>query len=531
MKRWTALLLCVMVMALGASAMAEDVEYTGSIVKLSEEPVTLTMFLTFDSSRFVTVTSYTELPCQIEMANQTNVTIEYIHPTAGSEKEQLNLLISSGDLPDIIFYNWNNFSSSLDQLYEDGLIVDANDYIDEYCPNIKAIWEEIPTAKRDMTTDNGVLSFNQMQFSEPLKNTYSYLIRADWLEAVGLEAPVTLDDWYEMLCAFRDNDMDGDGDPSNEIPLTSGYDLNDDVRAVEGMYYAWGKDWKMHVGADGQAIYGAYDPDYKEYLTLMNQWMNEGLIDPDFATNDKTQQDAKFLNSKAGALRSGLGAGFGTFISGFGDEDIIVAAMSPVMKEGDTSYNFNGYSAGVTKSSAVITTACEYPELAAMYLDMYYGGDGMMLANYGIEGESYTMVDGYPTLSDYVMRNPDGKSINVALSEFSLGAASYAYWNDSAVREQRMMSYPAQREAGLQMAAMDNSRILPNISLSTDEISEYSSIMGDVETYVKEMTIAFILGNKDIETEFDSYTNTLQGMGIERAVEIYNDALQRYYQR
>ena len=537
MKKMLSLVLCLTLAlsACGFAAAETALEpYTGNMVKLSEEPIELTMFTYYDSSRYVTVDTYADLPCQVRMSDLTNVNITYIHPAAGSEKEQLNLLLSSGDLPDIIYYEWANFSTTPDQLFEDGLIIDIAPYIDEYAPNYKALMDQNPQLKKDITTDTGLIpGFYQMQFSEPLKNTYCYLLRADWLEQVGKEVPVTLDDWYDVLCAFRDNDMNGNGDPSDEYPLTTGLFVgtSEDTKALEYFYAAWGKMWNMYVNRENHAAYGAYDPDYKEYLLLMRQWIEEGLIDPDFATNDKTQQDAKFLNSQAGALRSGLGAGFGTFIAGLGDENAVVGAMSPVMNEGDTSYNFTGRSAGVTAGAALITTSCEHPEIAIQWLDMFQGGDGMILANYGIEGESYAMVDGYPTLVEYITRNPDGKSINVALAEFSLGCANFPFWNDSAVREQRMLSYPAQRETGLRMASMSQDGCIPRISLTADETTEYAGIISEVETYVKEMTTAFLLGHEDIESGFDSYMQTLKDLGVEDAIAIYDAALQRYYAR
>lgn len=533
MKKWLSLVLCLILALSVGGALAEGLPpYAGNMVKLSEEPVELTMFNTFDSSRYM-VSSYSEVPSMIKMAELTNVNITFIHPTAGSEKEQLNLLLTSGDLPDILSYEWNKFSSTPDQLYEDGLIIDIASYIDQYAPNYKALMEENPQIKKDVTTDSGLMpGFYQMQFSEVLKNTYGYILRQDWLDAVGLDTPVTLDDWYEVLCAFRDNDVNGNGDPGDEYPLTSGlFTENEDCKALEYFYAAWGKTWKMYVTPEKHAAFGAYDEDYKEWLLLMRKWIEEGLVDPDFATNDKTQQDAKFLNSQAGALRSGLGAGFGTFIAGLGDENAIVGAVSPVMNEGDTSYNFSGRSAGVTTLAALISTSCEQPEIAIQWLDMFFGGDGMMLANYGVEGEAYNMVDGYPTLVDYITRNPDGKSINVALAEFSLGCSGFPFWNDTGVREQRMLSYPVQREIGLKMAEMSNDGCIPLISLTADETTEYAGIISEVETYVKEMSVAFLLGDEDIEAGFADYMQTLQDLGVEDAIAIYDAALQRYYAR
>lgn len=534
MKKILALILCAaMCLSLFSLSHAESLpEYTGNMVKLSEDPAKLTMWITFDSSRYKQQ-SYADVPSMVRMSEITNVYPEFIHPASGSEKEQLNLVMSNpATLPDIIYYNWSKTSMNPDQLYEDGLIINLADYLD-YAPNLRARMEADPSIRKNITTDSGLMpGFFQMQFSVPLKNTYAYLLRADWLKKVGKEVPVTLDDWYDVLCAFRDNDMDGDGDPSNEYPLTGGmFTDNEDCLAIEYLYGAWGKTWKLYVNGDGHIAYGAYDPDYKEYLKLVRKWIVEGLIDPDFATNDKARQDAKFLNSQAGALRSGMGAGFGTFIAGLKDENAIVAAMTPVMKAGDTSYNWTGLSAGVTSDYAVITTNCKNPEMAVKWLDMFYGNDGMMLANYGIEGEAYNMIDGYPTLVDYITRNPDGKSINVALAEFSLGCSGFPFWNDTAVREQRMLSYPAQRESGIRMAEMSQERRVPLVSLTSDETMEYSGLMSDIETYVKEATMAFLLGDVDIDEGFDAYMEELKGMGIEDAIAIYEGALQRYNAR
>ena len=166
-----------------------------------------------------------------------------------------------------------------------------------------------------------------------------------------------------------------------------------------------------------------------------------------------------------------------------------------------------------------------------MWLDMLYGGDGMMLANYGIEGEAYNMVDGYPTLVEYITRNPDGKSINVALAEFSMGCSSFPFWNDTGVREQRMLSYPVQRQIGLEMANMSNDGCVPRISLTADETTEYASIISEVQTYVQEMTLAFLLGEADIESGFEDYMQTLKDLGVEDAIAIQDAALQRYYAR
>lgn len=94
-----------------------------------------------------------------------------------------------------------------------------------------------------------------------------------------------------------------------------------------------------------------------------------------------------------------------------------------------------------------------------------------------------------------------------------------------------MLSYPVQREIGLEMARMSNDGCIPMITLSADETMEYSGIYSECVTYVKEMTLGFLQGDIDIETGFDDYMQTLKDLGIEDAIAIQDAALQRYYAR
>ena len=67
--------------------------------------------------------------------------------------------------------------------------------------------------------------------------------------------------------------------------------------------------------------------------------------------------------------------------------------------------------------------------------------------------------------------------------------------------------------------------------MTAEETYDYNAIIGEVETYVKEMTVSFLLGNEDINTGFDAYMQTLKDLGVEDAIAIYDAALQRYYAR
>ena len=70
----------------------------------------------------------------------------------------------------------------------------------------------------------------------------------------------------------------------------------------------------------------------------------------------------------------------------------------------------------------------------------------------------------------------------------------------------------------------------PNVTPTAEESEEYSTIMNEVETYRDEMTNKFILGTESLDN-FDQYVETLNSLGLQRAIEIEDAALERYNER
>ncbi|HBG77064.1 MAG TPA: hypothetical protein DDW86_08925 [Clostridiales bacterium] len=91
-------------------------------------------------------------------------------------------------------------------------------------------------------------------------------------------------------------------------------------------------------------------------------------------------------------------------------------------------------------NGTVITTACDHVEEAIKWLNFAYTEQGHNLLNFGIEGESYEWVDGYPKYKDVVTQNPDGLSFAQALSKFSCGSFSAAYVKDQRQFEQAVLT-------------------------------------------------------------------------------------------
>ena len=72
---------------------------------------------------------------------------------------------------------------------------------------------------------------------------------------------------------------------------------------------------------------------------------------------------------------------------------------------------------------------------------------------------------------------------------------------------------------------------LPPYVMTTDEASTYSSIMADVKTYMETSYLEFVVGDKDIEAEWDNYVKTIEGMGLADALQCAQDAYDRFLTR
>ena len=151
-----------------------------------------------------------------------------------------------------------------------------------------------------------------------------------------------------------------------------------------------------------------------------------------------------------------------------------------------------------------------------------------MLATYGIEGESYTFDDaGNPIFTDLITNNPDGLSQREAQSMYSL--SQFPTLSQKSVD---FLSLTEEQIAAIEVwdSSIDGAYLMPEVSLTPEESTEYASIMSDINTYASTIVDQMVIGEFSLE-DWDTFTETLQGMNIDRCVEIYQAALDRYNSR
>mgnify|MGYP002615509160 FL=1 len=153
-----------------------------------------------------------------------------------------------------------------------------------------------------------------------------------------------------------------------------------------------------------------------------------------------------------------------------------------------------------------------------------------MLNNFGIEGESYEMKDGYPTYTDVITKNPDGLAMSQALPLYVRAANEGPFVQDARYIEQ-YYALPQQQEA-LSVWGNNNheKHAVPQITMTEEETSEYSKIINEITTYRDEMTVKFIVGSESLDN-YQSYVSNIENMNIKRALEIKQAAYERFLSR
>lgn len=484
---------------------------------------TLSMWMELNSSQSVLYSNFADSKCAQALEKQTGVHVEYQHPAAGLVTEQFNLLLTSGSLPDIIVGDWYHYGAQ--KALDEGIILRLNEILDKWAPNYKKVLEDRPEIATMLKTDKGdYYTFGFIRESDELGTYGGGMLRADWLKQLNMDVPETIDDWTAVLTAFKEKlnvesplMLVNSASPFTSGFLTGAYGVTDD-------FYV----------EDGKVKYGPLEPGYKDFLLQMKQWYDSGLLDQNFAGADTKILENSMLNGKAGATYALVGGGMGDWMTSAratgNTEFDLVGAPYPVLSKGERP-KFSQMDWQYTPLRAwSISRDCKNVELAARLLDYGYSDEGYLLMNYGVEGETFEMKDGVPTFTDFALNNPDGRSLSDLLTDYTLGSSSGPCLQSLTVTE-ATRSYPQQTEAVKKWKESDIAQYkLPMVNFTQEENDELGTILTDLHAYQDESMFGFIMGTMDL-SNWDSYLSQMKNIGAEKAIEIYQKAVDRYVNR
>ena len=500
-------ILCVLMalLLLSCAALAEGIQ------PLTEEEGATVSMLAMNSWYSTVDLSDAELLNEIQ--KRANVTIEWnlIDPTIYSDTVS-PMLASNQGLPDII--ELPDTDSNMTYL-STGMFVALDEHFD-LMPNYTKFLEEHPVIKGSLTAPDGHIYYvPQTVVTDSYQPVLMYNMK--WIEKLGIEPPKTLDAFVDMLRQFRDNDMNGNGDTTDEIPMS--------IQASFLTYMfgpAFGLDLVSGFFADDNGVvhYGPAEEAYRDYLTFLNGLYEEGLLEVEFASLNRDQITERCANDLTGVTYDFSWQMSNLYSAQYPDYDGetgIIVGVPPL------SGDHEGFYVGRTPVSGVfgVNSKSDNIELAVKFLDAAMSEEAQDLYVWGLEGLTYEVdADGNrhflpKTTEDAIWFQSLGINAPNMPSQQSKEGTDVLVpaWHVKAIEEQEM---PYNRTP------------FPDVYSTEDEAAVVSMYLVDLTTYVDERAVAFICGYSSIEDEFDSYLSTLQAMQVEELLKVKQAQYDRY---
>jgi len=482
---------------------------------ITEEPLELTLHMHFRNA----YTYKEDWPVFKEAAKLTNIHLKGVAPSSATDTQEVfNLLMVSGDLPDIV--EGNNLRDDFIKYGMEGAFIPLEDLIAEHAPNIQKFLDEHSYVKTFASGPDGHMYF--IPYVPDGSVGKGYFIRKDWLDAVGKDIPKNVDELYEVLTAFANEDPNGNG-VKDEIPYFSRH-VGENFRDNEAvrLTHFWGAHTDFYV-EDGVVKHGFTSEEFKEGMINVAKWYKEGLIDPEIYTRGSKARDIALGNNIGGFVHDWFGS-TASYNSTLAD-DIpgfeLIPIAPPADINGDVWEEFNRDL--VKPDGWAITVNNKYPIETIKYFDFWFTEEGRRLINFGIEGEQYDMIDGKPIFKEEVL-NGD-KSVQAQL--WDIGAqVPIGFYQDFDYEIQTYNEIAAQ---GVQMY-VDNDYVrpaFPLLSFNDKEQEIYDKIHVNIETYMRETHQKWILGGEKVEEGWDDYINRLNELGYEDYIAIHQSAYDR----
>lgn len=474
--------------------------------KASEKPITLSIHMVATTASFKD-----DMEVFLKAAEMTNVKLKGSTSSAVTDpKEVFNLMMASGQVSDIVSTDQSNFN----KYGAEGAFIPLNDLLKKHAPNIMKFFEQRPDVRKFATSADGNIYFiPQIPEGDPARG---WFIRQDWLDKLSIKAPTTVDEYYQALKAFREKDPNGNG-KADEVPF-----FTRDPSKIYDLLTLWDTD-KNYLLRGDKITYGAYEPEYKIGMINIAKWYKEGLIDKEAFTRGNKSREILFGNNTGGSTHDWF-ASTATYNDTLKDKVSginIVPITPPKSAKGIVAE----YSARETIASFGwgIATSNKYAVETVKYFDFWFSEAGKRMANYGIEGKTYTMVGGKPIFTKAIL---DSGAVNKQLNE--LGAqVSIGFPQEFAYEEQWMTPLAAKGMTDY----IKNKFIIPQVPKLTytlDEQKRLKELEGPINTFVEEMSQKWILGGESVEASYDKYVEKLKSLKIDEVLKIKNEAYQRY---
>lgn len=477
-------------------------------------------------------TDYLKSGIMKELEEKHGINIEWQVYYSGDWSEQKSLLLASGDLPDAFFGSCGITDSDISQ--NKAYFVELTDLIDQNMPNLKSVFEKEPELLARAKDRNGeIYSLVKKLPLRPKVCGDIMYINQDWLDNLGLEVPKTLDELTAVLEAFATQDADGDGDPSNEIPITANkndYLMSGCLRTLLAPFGTMVSRDNNYMGLDknGNPVFVPVQDNYIEAIKWMNEMYQKGVLDPEFFTQEESMATAK--KQAEGGSQVGLITGW-TADAQAGLNAGQFTALEAVEGYDGGHYVENSQNyLDISDKELLITTSCENPEKLLQWADDFYDDLVSLQTFYGSIPDQ--VADNGDGTYD-VLTPSDGSSLDTSAWSWSMRDFGPKYMNPDFYDK---VSLPADQGDGIKLAedeingkyiSTDKSVPFPVVKYTDDELSRLVSLGTDIYKYVEAQAAHWVVDG-GIDAEWDAYLEQLDAMGLQELIEIQNTAYNAY---
>ena len=462
-----------------------------------------------------------------ELYEATNVKINWITIPSDGTMTTINAMFTSGQEGDAVLGGGVISDSDLILMASNDLLIPLDEYVDDedLMPNLNDhVFSELSGARNLLTAPDGhVYSLAKYTSLEGNYLESPIWINKAWIDSLGMELPSTIEELEEILIAFRDNDMNGNGINDDEIPYLF---LNGQSFAhMEAILGLWGiatKDSQFDSYVyveEGKVKFAPVTDAYKEALSTLNDWYEKGLIWSEcFVATDET-----FSAKLSGELPLvGMITSKTPPTTNKGD----YVQLTPVKVEGyETRWYFHPGFMG-TKGQFSVTRSCENVDILMHWIDLFYTFENSIRSSYGEEEDGrYTTENGKvvfntlssekgeelrnnkPSLRELINNFPSALTTSDYESRIELSGAEAIYQENYALYEEYITD-----------------EVWPRPYIASDDATRLSELRTDIFNTVAEKRAAWVTGVSDIDAEWDDYVESLNRMGLEEFVEIYQRA-------
>lgn len=481
-----------------------------------------TLSLTFGGSKAPLAPDYSEMELVQQWEADTNIAIAWENLPDQVYAEKKNLMLASGDLPDVLF-NTGLSDAEIVENGSNGTLLPLEDLIDDYAPTLSAILDERPDIRAAITASDGhIYTLPSVEELGLVAYPNFLFINTTWLDAVGLPMPTTIDEYHDALVAFATQDPNGNG-VADEIPLsfrTDSFAANphDLIAALGGQP----ENNDHRIVRDGEVQFTADTDEYKAGVAGLADWYAEGLIDPESFSQD----DVAYL-SKGKASTEILGSFFWWELKEMvGDDRVDDYALVGIL-EGENGEKLASVSNNqeIGRGAMAITRENKYPAATMRWADRLFDPVMSAQSNWGpigvtLEENADGILVQIPAAageSEGERRQrvaPGGPKVTTAEDFVTVVAPE-----PRAKERQDLVAEfyePYQANEGY-----------PPVLLSNEELEQVSFATADINTLVKEKFASWIVDGA-VEDEWDAYVSQLKSLGVDDVIATYQQAYDRF---